>query len=60
VRSGTILNLNGLKLYTHRSGFYGPYVYQVKAGDGSLFGGGQIIDVGPGRTVPVVNYLLLN
>jgi hypothetical protein len=42
VQPGATLNLNGYHLYT----MYGGVPYQVHAGDGSLFGGGTIIDDG--------------
>jgi hypothetical protein len=63
VPPGTTLNLNGIKFYTH--GESGPYWYlhTVRAGDGSLFGGGEIIDqpMSPGpRSVPgIITPLLL-
>ncbi len=41
VPAGTTLNLNRLHLYT----YVGPNVHRVVAGEGNLFGGGQIIDV---------------
>ncbi len=47
VYPNTTLNLNGTKLYATRSGT----MYRVMAGQGSLYGGGKIIDTagaGPG------------
>jgi hypothetical protein len=58
VDPGTTLNLNRLHLYTYLNGD----VHQVKAGEGNLFGGGQIIDVSqsPGpRSVPGIMMPLL-
>jgi hypothetical protein len=46
VLPGATLNLNGLKLYAYLDGT----MHRVRAGEGSLFGGGKIIDksgVGP-------------
>jgi len=46
----TILNLNGLSLYTYLD----DQIYLVQAGDGDLFGGGQIVDFDqPASAVPV-------
>jgi hypothetical protein len=53
VQPEATLNLNGLKLYAKRGGT----IYRVRAGQGSLYGGGQIIDAG---ALPSVNMLLLN
>jgi hypothetical protein len=53
VRPNTTLNLNGIKLYALRSGT----MYQVKAGQGSLYGGGKIVD---NFAVPSLQLLLLN
>jgi hypothetical protein len=57
---GTTLNLNNLHLYTH----YAGSAYRVVAGDGSKFGGGQIIDVsvnpGPSAIPGIIAPLLLN
>lgn len=63
VPAGTTLNLNRLQLYVYFNSQSGHMnIYQVKAGDGSKFGGGQIIDVPmfPGRSVPgIITPLLL-
>ncbi len=53
VTSGATLNLNGIKLYAMRSGT----VYRVKSGEGSLYGGGKIIDTAAGG--PGTKLLLL-
>ncbi len=53
VPSGTTLNLNGIKLYVYLDNA----IHRVRAGEGALFGGGQIID----RAVtPTLNRLLLD
>jgi hypothetical protein len=60
VPPGTTLNLNNTKLYAYLNN----NIRQVKAGEGSLFGGGQIINaaIAPGpRSVPgIISPLLLN
>jgi hypothetical protein len=50
VLPNTTLNLNGKKLFAYLSG----EMHRVMAGEGYLFGGGQIIDVGGimGSTIP--------
>ena len=62
VPAETTLNLNRLHLYTYYPS--SPTIYQVRAGDGGKFGGGQIIDVSvkPGpRSIPgIVIPLLLD
>ncbi|MEW6219686.1 MAG: hypothetical protein AB1634_09180 [Thermodesulfobacteriota bacterium] len=45
VMAGTTLNLNGLSMYT----YLGGQLHEVMAGEGSLFGGGAIIN----RPVPI-------
>jgi hypothetical protein len=54
----TTLNLNRLHLYT----YVGTNIHRVVAGEGNLFGGGQIIDVSvkPGSgSVPGIIFPLL-
>lgn len=58
VSPGTTLNLNGIHLYT-RTGKQ-PLMRLVKAGEGALYGGGTIIDVPVGGTIPVILPLLLD
>jgi len=48
VLPNTTLNLNGKKLYAYLSG----NMHRVMAGEGSLFGGGQIIDTDMGSVPP--------
>lgn len=59
VPAETTLNLNRLHLYT----YVGTNIHRVVAGEGSLFGGGQIIDVsvkpGPGSVPGIIFPLLL-
>jgi hypothetical protein len=55
VTTGATLNLNGLKLYAKRGG---STVYRVRAGEGSLYGDGRIID--KGGFLPAVDLMLLD
>jgi hypothetical protein len=59
VPEGTTLNLNRLHLYT----YLGANIHRVVAGEGNLFGGGQIIDVsvkpGAGSIPAIILPLLL-
>ena len=55
VDPGTTLNLNHLRLYTYLNGS----VHQVQAGEGALFGGGQIINQSLKPVTAPVNSLLL-
>ncbi len=55
VDPGTTLNLNQLHLYTYLDGS----VHQVQAGEGGLFGGGQIINRSLKPITAPVNSLLL-
>jgi hypothetical protein len=54
VELGTVLNLNGLKLYTVLDG----NMHRVRAGEGSRFGGGKIID--NGGFPPAVDLMLFD
>jgi hypothetical protein len=54
VLPGATLNLKGLKLYAKLSG----NMHRVVAGEGALFGGGQIIDTGRGKALPSLMLLL--
>jgi hypothetical protein len=57
VLPGATLNLNRIKLYTKVA----DEIFQVKAGDGYLYGGGQIIDVpASGANVAPISLLLLD
>ena len=56
VPTGTTLNLNRLHLYTHLSGD----IHQVQAGEGALFGGGQIINRPLKPITAPINGLLLD
>ena len=53
VPPGTTLNLNNLHLYVYLDGV----MHQVKAGEGNLFGGGEIIDR-PLKPVPLTGILM--
>jgi hypothetical protein len=55
VTPGATLNLNGLKLYAKRGG---STVNRVRAGEGSLYGGGKIID--KGGFLPAIDLMLLD
>ncbi|MHB8067614.1 MAG: hypothetical protein ACYDIC_06905 [Desulfobaccales bacterium] len=58
VPPGTTLNLNRLHLYAFLNG----QMHQVRAGEGNLFGGGQIIDrpLVPPKLIPIFPMLLSN
>jgi hypothetical protein len=58
VPAGTTLNLNTIHLYTYYPS--SPTIYQVKAGDGNKFGGGQIINRPLKPVTASVNSLLLS
>jgi hypothetical protein len=56
VNEGATLNLNNLLLYTYLD----SQIHRVKAGEGALFGGGQIINSSPGSLPGIILPLLLD
>jgi hypothetical protein len=56
VNSGASLNLNNLPLYTYLSGG----IHRVQAGEGALFGGGEIINSSLGSLPGIILPLLLD